>query len=946
MTRVLKKIAIAAAAAAPVWCGSRVGVAGPNDFTFVTIPDTQYYTQNETGQTRFHQQTAWMDANEVSMNIRGSIGLGDVCNHGWDQTQYNRGVAAMNTIKNSTNIPFTQVPGNHDYWHDKDNDVAHYFTSNSPEVYVQNFGTSYYAGKSWYGGSSPSQTSMYSFFTGGGRTYISLGLDCDPTQAELNWAQTVINAHPDLPVIVSTHEYMDVGGRDSGAIVTLPGRLSPDTVWNNFIKTNDQIFMVVSGHNEGHNRQRSFNNYNHEVIEILTDYQGMSNNGNGFLDYYTFDPDTNKISATTYSPTLGRMLTTADDAELAGGNNSLDDTTNIGNYFFYVDLDHRFNSSDPVRRVTWNTDTSGNLSDSSKWVDSTSGLAKTAPTAGLNAVTFSGTGTYTATNDLGKTVLTPFYQVVFNNTAGTATLAGLPIDMMGGGTLVSPTITESGAGNAVISALVRLKAATTVDIGDALTFSGTITGTSNLTKNGAGVMVLAGSGQLTGLTGTINLNAGALRTATGDAISTGSTVNIAPGATLDDSYGNGEGFGMLSGSGTVLGRHNANLNVGENSSNGTFSGKITAGTNGVVGASAATRQLYFKKTINNTTVALTNTTSDFAGQTQILFGTVSVPQLPNRGLPAPLGLGDVNGKGDGASANVGIDIAIGDAANVNATSAVTKFQYTGGTASTDRTIAAVGLGGTVEITNAASALTLTSSVSGSGELVKAGAGTLLLNAASTRTGGTTVSAGTLTLGHPQATGAGVLKITTGIALAAPGLSQPLKLASLNITGGKLDLQNDKLIVQSGAAATLAANVRSGLIVDSDPNPLTSIALAANADLGKSTFGGVGVLTSDVLAMTTYIGDANLSGFIDADDYFAIDSNYGKAAAAMNYARGDFNYDGRVDGDDFAKIDASFAGQTTAYSTAAGVSSVPEPSAVALSFIAVAGLLRRSRRHQS
>src|SRR4051794_23454289 len=98
--RVSKILISNAAAAALAACVSR-SVAGVNDFTIVTIPDTQYYTQNESVPTRFNQQTAWMDANEVSMNIRGSIGLGDCVNHGWDQAQYNNAVSAMATLKNN-----------------------------------------------------------------------------------------------------------------------------------------------------------------------------------------------------------------------------------------------------------------------------------------------------------------------------------------------------------------------------------------------------------------------------------------------------------------------------------------------------------------------------------------------------------------------------------------------------------------------------------------------------------------------------------------------------------------------------------------------------------------------------------------------------------------------------------------------------------------------------
>ncbi len=67
-------------------------------------------------------------------------------------------------------------------------------------------------------------------------------------------------------------------------------------------------------------------------------------------------------------------------------------------------------------------------------------------------------------------------------------------------------------------------------------------------------------------------------------------------------------------------------------------------------------------------------------------------------------------------------------------------------------------------------------------------------------------------------------------------------------------------------------------------------LAAITGITKTTFGGVAVLPADVLVMYTYAGDANLDGRINADDYFQIDSNYGKdPPGTVSSAKGDFNY---------------------------------------------------------
>src|SRR6185295_13774921 len=76
----------------------------------------------------------------------------------------------------------------------------------------------------------------------------------------------------------------------------------------------------------------------------------------------------------------------------------------------------------------------------------------------------------------------------------------------------------------------------------------------------------------------------------------------------------------------------------------------------------------------------------------------------------------------------------------------------------------------------------------------------------------------------------------------------------------------------------------------------------------TTWRGQSVNGNAVLIAYTYAGDANLSGSIDADDYFQINSGYAGPQSSVTYFRGDFNYDGHIDSDDFFIIDANFIGQ--------------------------------------
>ncbi len=144
--------------------------------------------------------------------------------------------------------------------------------------------------------------------------------------------------------------------------------------------------------------------------------------------------------------------------------------------------------------------------------------------------------------------------------------------------------------------------------------------------------------------------------------------------------------------------------------------------------------------------------------------------------------------------------------------------------------------------------------------------------------------------------------------------------------------------------------------DAQPGPgKTTLAVATGAQvkgLGvgqTATWAGQVVDDNDTLVMYTWNGDANLSGFVDADDYFQIDSNYGDTtASAITFNNGDFNYDGEIDGDDYILIDQGFAASqvNSPFPTAAplgGVSAVPEPASLGMLVIAAAGLLGKRRR---
>jgi hypothetical protein len=98
-------------------------------------------------------------------------------------------------------------------------------------------------------------------------------------------------------------------------------------------------------------------------------------------------------------------------------------------------------------------------------------------------------------------------------------------------------------------------------------------------------------------------------------------------------------------------------------------------------------------------------------------------------------------------------------------------------------------------------------------------------------------------------------------------------------------------------------------------------------------------------MYTYGGDANLDGKINVDDYGHIDSSV-VLPGVSGWFNGDFNYDGKINVDDYGIIDSNVPIQGAPFFTGGGtsvpLSSVPEPTGIALGASLLLAFSRRKR----
>ena len=383
-----------------------------------------------------------------------------------------------------------------------------------------------------------------------------------------------------------------------------------------------------------------------------------------------------------------------------------------------------------------------------------------------------------------------------------ASISGLGID------------NQSGVTQTFNNTLVIANAQTWNTDNGNLVFAAVTHGATNLTLTGNGGFDFSG----------ILTNSGGNRTLTND--STG-TVNFSGGINLSNNNtgrtltftGSGDTLvsGIIANGGTTAGNL---VKTGPGTltlaNTNTYTGTTTVGTAG--GASGGTLRLGAAGAIS------TNTTTIFAGQ------------LDLDGHNQTIGALTLGGGASGTTALVstgGGTLTLGGNVTYTATNNPNGAVISGqlGLGASNRTF-------TINNSTAADPdLTVDAVISGSGGLIKAGTGTLALTAANTYSGGTTLSAGVLTVSDDQALGTGTLTLNTGT-LQSTAANTVANTATL---GGNVTLQDIDLsgtFTQSGGNRILTLNNAnlSGTLNLSNNN--TGRTLTTAIASGTTTFSGV------------------------------------------------------------------------------------------------------------
>lgn len=287
-------------------------------FTLVLLPDTQVYAQSYPD--IFYAQTQWIAGRADS--IAFVLHQGDITNRN-NEEQWQVAAKAMRLMDG---VPYTFVPGNHDMGTGGSADVRNTDQMNRYFPYEE------YSDREGFGGAfeSGKMDNTWHRFSAGGSDWLILSLEFGPRNKVLEWAGSVIEAHPDHKVIINTHAYMysdetrmsagqdhkwlpqgyGVGKATGGEAVN-----NGEQMWQKLVSQYPNVMLVVSGHvlNDGVGTLVSEGEHGNQVYQMLANYQGgvegSENGGNGFLRLLTIDPAISRIEVQTYSPYIDEYKT-------------------------------------------------------------------------------------------------------------------------------------------------------------------------------------------------------------------------------------------------------------------------------------------------------------------------------------------------------------------------------------------------------------------------------------------------------------------------------------------------------------------------------------------------------------------------------------------------------------------------------------------------------------
>ncbi|MFJ6833966.1 LamG-like jellyroll fold domain-containing protein [Streptomyces sp. NPDC091209] len=318
------------ARAATAGQGGRFDTESPR-FALAVLPDTQYLFDADSADPAPLRETfRYLVAERAEANIAFMTHLGDVTEHGTED-EIGRAADTFRTLHGK--VPYSVLAGNHDIPSSTDD-------QRGDTAYLAAFGPERYASMPTFRGASPDGYNSYHVLRAGGREWLVLALDWRVSDKGLRWAQGVLDAHPTLPAVLTTH---DIAWSDDDGKAQLSD--NGKRLWDGLVRGSDQIFLALGGHYWPPGRTVLSNDTDNDVHVHITNYQDRYYGGAGMIRTYSFDLVRGVVDVETFAPWFlardpeKRSPLEAETIELTGP---------VDRFSLSVDFDERFKGFAPV----------------------------------------------------------------------------------------------------------------------------------------------------------------------------------------------------------------------------------------------------------------------------------------------------------------------------------------------------------------------------------------------------------------------------------------------------------------------------------------------------------------------------------------------------------------------------------------------------------------------
>ena len=279
----------------------RTSVTEPEDFSFIILPDTQWYSYKHP--EILMSQMNWIKKNHGDLNTKAVITLGDIVQNRDDHEEEWQNAARAYDVLDSTNLPYNVLPGNHDIT-----------KSGATKFFNQYFPPKRFNKNPWYGGNHDgTNRNNFITFDAEGIDFVLVSLEYCPPDGAVVWAREIFGKHPGKIGILATHAYLNENGVRSEECKR-SNRLGDNAgvnIWEKVVKPASNVQIVMNGH--FHDKQGG--TYlaskvgDRTIHQIMSNYQDFKNGGNGFLRIMSFFIEDEIVRVKAYSPFIEEFLT-------------------------------------------------------------------------------------------------------------------------------------------------------------------------------------------------------------------------------------------------------------------------------------------------------------------------------------------------------------------------------------------------------------------------------------------------------------------------------------------------------------------------------------------------------------------------------------------------------------------------------------------------------------